>query len=337
MTVTREELAAKWRDAALAGPGGREWRAVALSARSPLAFLAGVREPDGRIALLLEAPLDAAPAAPFRLHAEGVSVSDQRRPDEALFRLAVTLEREELRDVFEVLVLDVIAIASAAASPAAAARDVARRLEAWQACLRRRRARLSREQQTGLMGELEVLRLVAAEIGHAPAVDAWLGPLDGLHDFSREGKAIEVKSILGVGHTFRVSEAGQLETAGLTRLVVARPRFQEAPDGRSLADMVAALREEFRRDAASALGMLDDKLLRAGFIESEAGDGARAVLHDLYAFDVAEGFPRITAGSIPPGILDLSYTLDERALARFRIDVDALRRFARTMGGSAPS
>ena len=125
---------------------------------------------------------------------------------------------------------------------------VERRLLAWQACLRLRRRRMSPEEQIGLSRELEILRLVAAETGFNHAIDAWQGPLDGLHDFIRSGAAIEVKAVLGVGSHLRISHYGQLEYTGLSILLIARPRFREDHAGRSLAATERAL-GEFRRNA----------------------------------------------------------------------------------------
>ena len=82
----------------------------------PVRFVAAVREPDDRIALLLEGPLKAAPIPPYRVMADGLSVTDQRRPEEGIFRIAVVLEQDGLRDVFEVLAADVVEVATRASN-----------------------------------------------------------------------------------------------------------------------------------------------------------------------------------------------------------------------------
>lgn len=92
MTALRDELVSKWAEAARARPSDREWRAVALSVPATVRFLAGIREPDARIALLIEAPLGAAPTTLLRIAAEGVSLSDRRDAAQGLVRIAVTLD-----------------------------------------------------------------------------------------------------------------------------------------------------------------------------------------------------------------------------------------------------
>jgi Putative PD-(D/E)XK family member, (DUF4420) len=53
---------------------------------------------------------------------------------------------------------------------------------------------------------------------YGKAIEGWRGPLDGIHDFSRSGVAIEVKTVVGIGHLLKISHLEQLETVGLTSL-----------------------------------------------------------------------------------------------------------------------
>lgn len=335
MTSIRDELISKWAEAARAKPSDREWRAVALSVFAAVRFLAGIREPDGRVALLIEAPLSAAPSTPLRISAEGVSLSDRRDAAQGLVRVAIALERDPLRDVFEVLAADLVQVVRQAATPAQAVALGVSRLEAWQAFLRSGRRGLSREEQVGLLGELTVLELLAAEIGYEAAVEGWFGPLDGIHDFSRSGIGIEVKAVAGGGNLMRISRLDQLDRRGLSTLLIARPRFQEAPEGRTLVTAAHKIRNALDRSAAGVRPVFDDRLLRAGLIEvnPEASPFFSFVLQDLYGFEVREEFPRLTGLSVPVEIVDASYSLDERLLAGFLIDVDGLSGFFKLMGG----
>jgi hypothetical protein len=337
MTALRDELTLKWAEAARARPSDREWRAVALSIPAKVRFLAGIREPDGRIALLIEAPLGAAPNTVLRITAEGVSLSDWRDATQGLIRLAVVLEREPLRDVFEVLAADLVEVVRQAATPAQAIAIGVSRLEAWRAFLRSGRRGLSREEQVGLLGELTVLELLAGEIGYDAAVEAWFGPLDGIHDFSRSGIGVEVKAVAGGGSLLRISRLDQLDRRGLSSLLIARPRFQEAPNGRTLPTAVRDIREAIDRSAPGVRQAFDDRLLRAGLheIDPQASPNFAFILQDVSGFEVREDFPRMTGLSVPPEIVDASYSLDERLLGGFLIDVDGLSRFLSLMGGTS--
>jgi hypothetical protein len=315
-----EELDRKWREAALTGRGGREWRGVALSVAAPVRLLAAVREPDDRIALLIETTLSLAPAALLRFETQGLSLADQRRPAENVFRLAITLERNELREVFEALCGDLITVASEAGTPAAAISAVSKRLDAWRVCLRTRKSGLTREEQIGLLGELGLFQVIGKNAGYPVAADTWQGPLDGIHDFAKGGSAIEVKSVLGIGTHIYVSRLDQLETDGLSNLTIARPRFRLGHDGRSLPQTVKALRSDIAVVAPGALAQFDEKLLMAGYIEIDEPLYVTNlfVQESVRYYTVGGGFPRIARHALPVGIVDGTYIVDERSIAGFR-------------------
>ena len=336
MTDLRSELKAKWREAEVTGKADREWRGVALSVHAAVQLIAGIREPDNRIALLLEAPIAAAPRSALRLRADGVSLADQRRPDEGIYRLAITLEHEGLRDVFEVLAADIVDFVRPAPTAITAIGEAAKRLETWQACLRSRKQALSREEQIGLMGELTVLRMLGAEIGYRLAVESWEGPLDGIHDFSRVGIALEVKTELGGSKLLHVSHLAQLETFGLQTLVIARVRLREGSDGKSISDAVQEIRDEISQREAAAIPIFDEKLLRVGYlaVDKDSYETLRFVPVDAYGIVVSDGFPRLTPSSVPAGVVDGSYAIDERHTANFRINPDEFHRILGRMAGA---
>lgn len=335
MTDLLTTLRRKWQDARSVRQAGHEWRAVALAVHAPVRFLAGIREPDEKLSLLLEAPLRSAPSSIFRLQAEGITVADQRRFEEDIYRLAISLESQDLRAVFEVLALDIIQVTRCASDVPGAIATATRRLLAWQACLRSRQLGLSREALVGLWGELALLQSLAGEVGYPAALDAWEGPVDGLHDFVRHGIAIEVKSLFGVGNLLRISRLDQLESKGLSRLLVARPKFREDREGKSLPAKVSEVRSEIALSAPVTKLALDEKLLRAGYLDSddEQYDSLRLLLYELYAFEVARDFPRLTTSTVPSGIVDGSYAIDERAILSFRLDEATLRRVMQSMSG----
>jgi hypothetical protein len=335
MNDLHSELDARWREARFTSQGGQEWRGVALAVESPLHLVAAIREPDERIALLLEAPLGSAQVPIFRLQGDGMTVDDQRRPEEGVYRLAIVLERDELRDVFDVLAVDVIETVLSVATAPAAITSAIRRLEAWQACLRSRKQGLSKEEQLGLLSELVVLSLLAEDIGYADAIEAWQGPLDGIHDFNKLGLAIEVKGTGGVGGLLRISRLDQLETAGLSGLTIVRLRLREDRHGKSLPDVVLEIRIEVGRSTPLAVSSFNERLIRAGYLDLDARlyDGSRFVIDDLYGFAVASGFPRLTSSTVPIGVIDASYSIHERVLSGFRLDIAALHAVMKSMDG----
>jgi hypothetical protein len=333
MSELLAELRAKWDEALSAPTSNREWRAIGLSQASPVKLLAGIRDRDGRISILIETALRQAPKHRVRFQAEGISLVDERVPVEGLLRLAVTLERADLRDIFEILVLDLLSVASSASSADLAIHRAIRRLEAWQICLHLRRQGLAREDVVGLLGELAAMEFVQSEIGLVGAISAWCGPMDGIHDFQASGVALEVKATIGLSHQIRISRLDQLDSDGIHALVLLRTRFQEAPEGLTLPEHVGSLRRRIERESPSASGEFSDKLMRAGYLDADAEvyGGTRTVLNDVQAFRVGEGFPRLTRAAVPAGIIDAAYSLDERQLGPFRISSEESRTLVRQM------
>ena len=178
-----------------------------------------------------------------------------------------------------------------------------------------------------MLGELAVLERLAAEIGLPRAVSAWIGPLDGIHDFQAAGVAVEVKSALGLSRSIGISRLDQLDSGGLDKLLLARVRFHEAPEGATLPEIIAGLRTRIDRDHPALATEFSDKIMRTGYLETDVEFYAsiRTVLSEIQIFAIDRAFPRLTRESVPPAILEASYVLDERQLASSRISEDAFR------------
>jgi hypothetical protein len=190
-----------------------------------------------------------------------------------------------LGSVFDRLIEDVLMrLASDASTPVATCRRV---LDEWRALLRAAGQELSRESIIGLVGELEVLRIIAVHDASA-ALDSWQGPTGAMHDFARAGRAIEVKTVTSVDGSFvSISNLDQLDPTLVTalHLVVVHAR----PDG-------TALSLDGRIDALALLGVprdaLQNRVRAAGYVY---GTGAalddRFVIRSVRAWRVGDSFP----------------------------------------------
>lgn len=133
--------------------------------------------------------------------------------------------------VFERLAEDVLKrLAVDDSAPVSTCRRV---LDEWRALLKAAGQNVTRETVIGLVGELEVLRLLAT---HNPggALDAWRGPSKSVHDFVRAGAELEVKTTTSVdGNFVAISNIDQLDPAAMTslHLVVVHAREDSAAPG----------------------------------------------------------------------------------------------------------
>jgi hypothetical protein len=322
VTHLLDELRAKWNEALRSGSSGREWRAIALGKTGPVKILAGVRDRDDRPSLLIESAMQYAPKHRVRFQAEGISVADSRVNDEGLARIAITLERSDLHGVFEVLAVDLAAVALNSTSPDTSIRKLLSRLEAWQACLRARQHGLTFEEQLGLFGELLFLEQIATKVGFPCAVGAW--SVDGLHDFTAAGMSIELKTTVGAQHIIKISHVDQLDTKGIDALVLARLRLVESPEGTTLGELVRRMRAKLSSDSPTAAEDFGEKLMRSGFLDSDADVYAlrRFKLQEIFGYLVSGDFPCLTRSNTPTAVTDAVYSLDEAQLVPFRLDND---------------
>jgi hypothetical protein len=175
-------------------------------------------------------------------------------------------------------------------------------LDRWRRFWAGTRQGLTREEQLGLLGELwlmlEWLRRLSL-----PALNAWVGPLRGRHDFVTPALSIEVKTAgAATGPVVhRITRLDQLDEPGTGELRLLSLRAVSDPLG---------------PDSLDAL--LDHRLRAVGVTPQDAGRYAeplRVVQQEL--FRVSNGFPRLTSSTfgsgLPAGVSDVTYSLDTSA------------------------
>lgn len=223
----------------------------------------------------------------------------------------IALAGEVLREVVEV-------------DPSGRRAVVQGHLERWRELFARGgRDRISRQEEVGLHGELEVLRRFA-EVDPNRALDAWLGPQHGQHDFRWADKAIEVKTTEAKdGFTVTVHGLKQLELpSDDSALYLAGVRLLKDPDGRTLPDVVDAL-----------LPLVDGPrlirlLLEVGYDHAGSGEHgwASMIVDRLDIWPVTKETPGLRSSDLPPGwhtaISEVRYRLDLGALGE-PLDTDA--------------
>lgn len=310
MTGWLNALNDAWNELARTAPVARQYRTKLISEEVPLDILAGMRATDNAPCLMLQTVI--APQALFELGGMRLTTV----PDAEGTYIVLSLEDAARRDLFATICADVTAAATLADRPNARNQFLAR-LDAWRQFLRDRREGLSRSDTIGLIGELIVLEQL---IGHACGLAVWTSPNDGLHDFLASGHALEVKTSLGPTPTITISRLDQLDTSGLARLDLLHVRLVELADGKSLADVIAAVTASLPDDASRR--SFENALLRRGLMPDDdaARTAPRFQFRSVDAYTVTEEFPRLIRTMLPAAITDATYSLDLRAVAAFSAD-----------------
>lgn len=236
--------------------------------------------------------------------------------------------------VFERLVEDVLKRLTADSStPVTTCRKV---LDDWRALLRAAHQSLSREAVIGLVGELEVLRLLA---GHnsVGALDAWQGPSKSVHDFVRGGTELEVKTTTSVdGNFVSISNIDQLDPGLVSSLHFVVVHAREDATAPSLDERI---------DDLFALGLPNDALLAkvasAGYVY---GSGVsvedRFRVRSVRAWAVGDSFPGLRRAELGEarlkGVSKIRYELALDSAPRRLADKEFDRFMATWVDSSGP-
>ena len=302
-------------------------RRIYLDADSDI-FVA-LRHPGAVPALLVEVDATAVPvpaeypsARGFELYPETVKPGPRGRT-----RLCLVLADAHYRDVFEVLVNDVVERIALTSGQEEGVKTFIARLHVWQNFMKKHGVQgLTNEAQIGLFGELTFLadHLIDRLPAH-DSVKAWKGPTGGNQDFDVGGRCVEVKSTTVIPPvSMNIVNMTQLDETLVELLLLCHTSvILVGRNGESLPELVDRLRAAIQGQDVSALDGFNVKLIEAGYLNShrELYTDRRYRHRKTTFFKVIESFPRITAKDLPVGISECSYTVLLTACAPYEMDV----------------
>jgi hypothetical protein len=290
------------------------WRSIAIAKVGTCSLRAGRSFPETSEALLAGFAPTTVPAAEKLPEGQGFSVARVEPNGDGVAWLALTRNPSGSLELFSAMVADVVRAISGEsdADERRLLRIFLGRIRAWQEFMRKGAQALSPEAEIGLFGELELLRsAIYAGMPHVLAVESWVGPLDGVQDFEICSGALEVKSTLSpTGFPAKIGSLEQLDDSVRQPLFVAGARLRQTESGQRLPDAVEAIRQAVGGDAEAAR-LLSERLLAAGYYDAHADRYSRRFsLADMRVVEVAAGFPRLTPGTAPAGIMRAMYEID---------------------------
>jgi hypothetical protein len=317
------ELESAW-EALLAEPRqGDGWIVRRISRQASVPVLAGVRQPDGRIALLVE--VDAESIAPTVDYpsARGFEIFPEtvRPGPHGTVRLCLLHAESRGAELFRLLAHDIGGAVSRTDHRLNVARAVLDRLRVWQGFFRRDTEGLTLEEQEGLFGELLFLEtLIDAGLGSDSAISAWQGPAGAPRDFCLAACQIEIKAGTSPDGFF-VSSVDQLDSDSPGPLLVAFIELEETPGGTSLPEIVSRIGDGLRNTSQRAADAFEDRLLQSGYLAAQGGSYSlrRWRLVRRFFFRVAGDFPRIRRTELRSGVVDVRYRVALSQCLPFRV------------------
>ena len=290
------------------------WRSISIAMVGACALRAGRSFPDKSEALLAGFASTTVPAAEKLPEGQGFAVARVEPNGDGMTWLALTRNPHGSLELFAAMVADVVIAMrhESGADEQRLLRVFLGRIRAWQEFMRKGAQALSAEAEIGLIGELTLLRaIIDARVPPALAIEAWVGPLDGIQDFELGTGALEVKATLSpVGFPARIGSLEQLDSTTRQPLFVSGVRLRQTDSGQNLPEFVEAMRFVIKGDA-EAERLLAERLVAAGYFDAHADRYPRRfALTGTRVLEVADGFPRLTSGMVPAGIMRAKYEID---------------------------
>ncbi|MEV6231042.1 PD-(D/E)XK motif protein [Saccharopolyspora shandongensis] len=186
--------------------------------------------------------------------------------------------------------------------------------------LLQRQKTLTVEREIGLFGELLLLEGLCDTLGPTTALESWLGPSGGEHDFVLSTVDLEVKTTAAERRRHNIGSTDQLQPSPeRPLLLVSYQLTRTAHGGRTLPDQVQYVREKVK---SSERRRFDSLLEQTGW--SDPGSGSyltrwRKRTAGL-AFEISAGFPAITTNALIRAAVDLGRIPN----VRYEIDLTGL-------------
>ena len=251
--------------------------------------------------------------------------------DDGTRTLVLQLEDTSLRDVFVRLCLDIVAAAGHAPSERDAVKSFIARTWRWHHLLRGGGdARLSQEEQKGLIGELIVLGTLLLPIREIEdAVSTWRGPLAAPKDFEIGRTCVEAKARRGAATPYvAISSEHQLDLAGIDTLYLHVAELSEEQSTQksalTLTEYATRTREAIEARTPQAVERFEMLLSATGFRWEDDYSDMRWKEGAHHVFRVDRDFPAITTGACPPGVSHVRYSVDLSDCESHRVEMATL-------------
>lgn len=226
--------------------------------------------------------------------------------------LYIRLKESSQLELFETLCRDVMAACAHSESEHEALGRAIGRTFRWHHLLRGGKLGvLSEEEQKGLIGEIEVLKLLMGEIGPKAALEGWMGPSGAPKDFELNGDCIEVKARRGASQPFvSIASEHQLSDVPGRRLWLAVISVDKAqpPHGRPLNEFVSEVGNLLQKQDPGVIDYWETRLVEAGFDGSDDYSPWRWLISTPEFHAVSTDFPRIVS-PVSTGVTSVNYSI----------------------------
>lgn len=323
-----DEFSAAWE--ALSGGGGQDggWLGISVTSAGACELMAARRFPGNEEALLAHFPTARLGSNEPLPEGRGFEVVRADPLGDGKTWIALSRKESGNPELFAEVVRDVAGAMDVSASEGESAilRTMLRRIRMWQQFMSRGVGALGPEAELGLAGELYFIALLLdSQVSIEEVLNGWVGPDDAPQDFLLGSGAIEVKATMSSsGFPVKIGSLEQLDDAIASPLYLAAVRFSSGEGGATLPEM-AALVEQRLVAEPGAVDLFRGRLLVAGYSEAHASQYTRRFEpKERRILSVTDGFPRLTPGSVPPGVTRVIYEINLEHAGEYLSDFGAV-------------
>jgi hypothetical protein len=254
-------------------------------------------------------------------------------PRQGTRHIRIHLEDRQFQDIFSSVCADLAEILMNVTVRSSRSYELQNCLDRWDQFFKRHGAQgLSTWEQQGLYGELKLLKLlIDLGVGLVESLESWKVGEVAYHDFEVRGLAIEVKTTTSKEpRRVQINNEIQLDNRGHDlALLHVLTLHKVDTDGETLGELVSNIGTALDR-TRPGLFLFERKLRDAGYLSiHETLYIDKYVVRKIETFEIQEGFPRLV--HLPPGVGNVTYTLDISACSRFEVDI--VQKLAVTMQG----
>lgn len=182
----------------------------------------------------------------------------------------------------------------------------------WKKFWMGKRPPLSLEEQRGLFGEIYVLDKLH-DLTEGTILEAWKGPLNGLHDFESDRMNLEIKTTTREPPVIRVSLIEQLTPLKSKNFFLIVVQMAGQDSGMSLVNLIENVRERISVDESN-LKTYEDKLKRARYQKQhELYYGTKFSIRNVLFCPIDDDSPVLRSeiiGRVPGTVTRIGYDLN---------------------------
>lgn len=285
------------------------------SDRSKCDVFLGIKYPENYRILIIRTPYSVGKDFNFKYEFRGLRFDKVYDADDSSFLLLnLVLVDRQFKDIFDILISDVINDIIDQTEIKIVLKNYTNRLLKWQSLFEKfGQQGLTPEAQRGLFGELNLLRKYLqhnADFLHV--LHSWVGPANENRDFQAGTWSLEVKTTHGNNHQkVNINSERQLDTSNLENLFLYHLSLEaRQQSGETLNQIVESLIELLSTDYA-ALNIFKSKLIEVGFydIHKHLYENIGYYTRNAQYYKVEKDFPRIEEKDIRNGIGDVKYSI----------------------------